>query len=320
MNRLEIRDAVGQELSKNTSSMDALTSARLLGYINRRYRALQSAPGLQHLRQAVISFDSEAERAFYGIPNVAAVQRIWDVANARTLYGLSLSDYRQVDPRALEETGTPEAWVWAGYGQVAKQPIGFAQNPWVDSTSGSDTQTATVEARLSSGLVRQQTVTLTGLTAVEFTDLTGPVDISKFYLSSNAAGTVTLQNASLATEVFATIGPGTKMTRHYGLYLWRTPGEALTYAADVTREILDLAADTDEPWLPLDFHDLLVLGAVADEYRHNDDSREGRAEQLYRQRLNDLKYYLAESPTPNLNVEANPIGFSRLGGWFPVDS
>lgn len=300
--------------------MDALTAARLLGYINRRYRALMSAPGLQHLRQAVIEFSSEAGAAFYGIPNVHSVNRIWDVSNTRTLYGLSLNDYRQVDPRALEETGTPEAWVWAGYSQVAKQPIDFAQNPWVDSTSGSDTQTATVEARLSSGLVRQQTVTLTGATAVELTNLTGPVDFAKFYLSSNAAGTVTLQNASTATIVYASIGPGTKMTRHYGLYLWRTPGEALTYSADVTREVLDLAADTDEPWLPLDYHDLLVLGAVADEYRHNDDSRMQHAEALYRQRLNELKYYLAESPTPNLNVDANPIGFSRLGGYFPVDS
>ncbi len=319
MTRLEIRDAVGQELNKNTSSMDSATAARLLGYINRRYRALQSAPGLQHLRQAVLTLTAEADRAFYGIPSVASIQRIWDVSNNRFLGTLTLDQYRRVDPRSLEESGTPEAWVWSGHGQIAKQPENKELS--VDSTAAGDTGTAYIEVRESSNnVVRPLSVTMTGTTAAAFADTQNVYDVAKFYLSTNAVGTVTLVDTTTGTIEYARIGIGTKSTRYAQIYLWRTPSSALSYSLDVTREILDLAQDTDEPWLPLDFHDLIVYGAVADEYRHLDDDRSQHAERLYRERLGALKYFLAESPTSPVAMNADGIGISQLGGWFPADS
>lgn len=325
MNRLEIRDAIGQELSKNTSSMDTLTTARLLGYVNRRHRAILSMPGLQHLRQGVILLTSEANRFFYGIPNVAQVQRIWDTTNDRTLSGLSLAQYRQFDPLVTQasQTGTPEFWVLAGLSATARQltPGSGVSSLEVDSTAAGDTGTAFVGYRLTDGSVREVSVTMTGTTEAAFTLGGTAAEIIKFYLSVNAVGSVTLQSPGAGgPTIYATIGIGTKQTRHYALYLWPTPSAAIAYHMDVLREIPDLAQDTDEPWLPLDFHDLLVLGAACDEYRHLDDSRAEFIERQYHKRLGQLQYWIADTATGQGDVYTDNLGTSRLGPWFPKGS
>jgi hypothetical protein len=73
-----------------------------------------------------------------------------------------------------------------------------------------------------------------------------------------------------------------------------------------------LSADADIPILPLDFHDLLFLGALVDEYRHLDDTRLGVAERAYTDREKQFKYWMHES-TDGVGAMASP---STLGGWF----
>jgi hypothetical protein len=314
MTRAELLTALGQELNKETSSMNTTTKNRLLGYLNRRHRALASAPGLQHLRETTLTFSSAQSRAFYGLANVAKVNRIWDTTNDRALMEISLSEYRTMDPDAINYEGTPECFVWSGYGSVARQPANASELFW-KSTAAGDTQNSYLEGEITGNYPLAKTKALTGTTAVSVdTSVTTWERIHKAYLASAAAGVVTLHEDLGSGTELARIGIGQTQQRYWQFYLWRTPSATIEYSADVTREITDLAQDTDEPILPIDFHDLLFLGAAMDEYRHLDDTRYSVVREEYRRREGQFQYWLAETAS-GASVSIEPP--SRLGAWFP---
>jgi len=107
----------------------------------------------------------------------------------------------------------------------------------------------------------------------------------------------------------------------YDLYLYQTPDAVITYSADVTAVLTALAADGDVPILPVDFHDLLFLGPLVDEYRHMDDNRLTVVERAYREREAQFKYWMHETASGSTPIADNGLALaSQLGPWFPSQS
>lgn len=80
------------------------------------------------------------------------------------------------------------------------------------------------------------------------------------------------------------------------LSLWPKPDAVYTLSIDGLLTGTDMSADSDVPAMPEDFHDLLIFGALADEYDHDGDTKlSGRMEAKYQQRVSDLRYFLAKS-------------------------
>ena len=107
----------------------------------------------------------------------------------------------------------------------------------------------------------------------------------------------------------------------FDLYLYRTPSAVVTYTCDITSVLTLLSADADVPILPLDFHDLLFLGALEDEYRHLDDTRLSVVQQARRDREKQFTYWMHESDAGMTDVlsDGRAMG-SVLGAWFPQGS
>lgn len=74
-----------------------------------------------------------------------------------------------------------------------------------------------------------------------------------------------------------------------------TPETAYTLYADVLSEISDLSG-SDEPAFPESFHDILIEGVLAKEYRKQQQLQLSRdSETTYQQRVSDLRMFLATS-------------------------
>jgi len=159
---------------------------------------------------------------------------------------------------------------------------------------------------------------MTGTTAVNVSSAVSTwVRISKFYLNGAAVGTVTLHEDSGTGTELAQIAVGQTAQRYSKVWLSPTPSSAITYTCDVTHGITDLAQDNDEPRVPADFHDLLVLGALLREYEKTEDARYALARDRFSDRRRDLLYWLHESADPS-QMSAGARGYSRLGPWFPA--
>lgn len=116
---------------------------------------------------------------------------------------------------------------------------------------------------------------MTGLTAVSLgAAITDAIDVQDFYVSAAAVGTITLHEDSGAGTELSRIPIGQKAGRFLRYALAPTPASAITYTLDGEAPIVDLANDTDEPFPSPDFHDLLVDGAVHDEWQARGRARE----------------------------------------------
>lgn len=315
MTRAQLLTALARRLNK-AETLDTATKNRLVEFLNETQREVLSHPGLQRLRDDVLTFASVANQTAYALPWVAKLTRLYEATNDRTLCGMSLAEYRALAPDPTSLTGTPSHWVWLGYQFVAKQPSD-ASSLFVDSTSASDTGTAYLEGETSGGYPRAVQVTMTGTTAVNLsTAVSDWVRVTKFYLGTAAVGTVTLhEDASGGTEL-ARIGIGQTSQRYTAFLLYPTPADAITYSVDATLGITDMAQDNDEPRLPADFHDLLVAGAMVREYEKTDDGRLQTSMQRYQQRLRDLLFWMHESGSGS-SMTRSGMG-SRLGPWYPA--
>jgi len=253
---------------------------------------------------------------------VARVKAIYETTNDQRLTPISLDTYRSALPDAAAVTGTPYNFVDLGFLGVAKQPSD-ASSIFVDSTSASDTNTAYLEGYRTGGYFTSLSVTMTGITAVSLKGtavITDIIEITKFYLSAAAVGTVTLhEDASGGTEL-ARIPIGQTHARYRKVALWPTPATAVTYQVDYERDLPDMAIAKDEPVLPPRFHRLLATGARMKEFDKKDDSRRYElARRDFEQGLADLLYFVNSSVRPVLGrrVVSRP---SQLGGYFPAGS
>lgn len=322
MTRSALLATLARRLNLRVTSMDSETQSRLLEFLNETHREILSGPGRGRLRDGTITIASVADQPSLAVAHVARILRIWEAENDRELVPISLAQYRSRYPDPASYTGTPDCYVWAGYSPVALQPAD-ASSLFVKSTAAGDTaQTAYIEGLVTGGLPRSVNVTLTGTTAVNVSSAISTwTHITKFYLSAVPAGVVTLHEDSGTGTELARLGIGQTDQAYQRLLLSPTPDAAITYSLDVQFEVSDLAQDTDEPRLPLDFHDLLVHGARMREYEKTDDTRYAQAVRDYTRRLGELDYYLHEtaSSEKRLSISAD-AGLSRLGPWFPAGS
>jgi hypothetical protein len=314
--RSELITAWSQRLDKNTSSLDDTTKARVIAFLNQRQRQLLTLPGLMHLRNTTVTFASVASQASYVLPNIAKIHRIYDPTNQRVLYEMSQQRQRLIDPIPI--TGTPESFIWLGR-QVVRTHPSDASELFVKSTSASDVGTAYVQGVITGNYPRTASVTMSGTTAVSLSSsITTWEQVNKFYVSTAAAGTITLREDSGSGTELATITIGQTSTDYWGFTLWPTPSSVITYSADIERAVTDLAQDTDVPVLPEDFHDVLLLGAVMDEYQRLNDQRWSVAEAEYTKRVEKLQYWLYETPTSQpFSLTRGYQRPSQLGSWFP---
>lgn len=309
MTRADLLTAMGDLTGADVSV--TVVKNRFLRHLNRRHREVLSWPGSEVLRHRELSFASVADQARYALPNVETLGPVRELTNDRELTRRSMAAYRRFNPDPAANPGTPEFLVPIGYQPVALQPSN-ASELWFDSTSGSDTQVAYVEGFITGGYPRSASVSLTGLTALTLSSsITTWVEITKCYLASAAVGVVTLLEDSGTGTELARIGIGQTQQRYLAFYLDPTPSEVLTYYADALMAITDLAQDTDEPFLPHDFHDLLVDGALAEEFDKKDDTRSRRFEERWNLRGAELRLRLARMALD----ESPATSVSRLGPW-----
>jgi hypothetical protein len=290
---------------------------RFKAFANETHRNILSDPDLTKLRDGSTTFASLADREEYGLtPAAIRISSITERTNQRRLVEMSLNELRALDP-ALTATGAPEAYIRLGVAAVALQPAD-ASELFLKSTAAGDTQVAYVEGFTTGGFPRSASVTLTGTTAVSLSaTITTWERVTKVYLASAAVGVITLHEDSGVGTELARIGIGQKASRYYGIQLYPTPSQAITYYVDGQFAVTDMVNDTDVPLLPEDFHDLIGLGIRVKEYEKTDDLKRLQiARQEYNSRRNALRYWVISSGDAS-QTSRTRLGYSSLGAWFP---
>ena len=289
---------------------------RLAGFVNEMHRRLMGLPGMGLLRQGQLTFTTVASTPQYSLPqDVARVIGMRDGSNDAVLRGVPWEWYLAHEPDPTSTTGTPECWAPAGFSAVASPPAD-ASKLYVDSTSASDTDTCYIEGIRTGGYPFSSSVTMTGTTAVQVGSFTDIIAVTKFYLSANAVGTVTLhEDADGGTEL-ARIPIGQSSARYLRVALWPCPSSAITLTLDYMRQVPDMLAPYDEPWIPTDFHWVIEAGAKMLEYEKQDDRRYPAARAEYEKGVRDLKWFVCQQADGG---DAT-AGRSQLGPWYPAGS
>lgn len=95
-----------------------------------------------------------------------------------------------------------------------------------------------------------------------------------------------------------------------------TPEEDFTLHVE-GYDVTDVLADDAEPYIPSDFHDILVEGAMSDEYKKLEKTDLSRDSELrYTQRLSDLRMFIAKSAYLDIVQGKNKPSRLWLGPWF----
>lgn len=316
-----IEQDIYRRLGFNTSSVDTATQTRIRAFINETQNEILSEPGMESLLYDTITFASVASTPTYALPQaVARIRDIYDTANRFVLLPGSLDWYRQAYPAPTLVTGLSDRWVDLGMTAVAKQPSAAAQL-FVKSTSAGDTQSVFIEGYRTGGYFTSETITANGVTAVG-SATTDYIEVTKFYLSSVAVGTVTLLEASGVGTELARIAIGRTHARYRTIALAICPSSAVTYTVDYERDVQDMANANDEPVLPPRFHRILGIGARMREYEKQqqmDRYRAAQGEYLYALKKLKMFVYSQSVGTPNLRANAQPRRGSRLGAWLGED-
>jgi hypothetical protein len=304
-------------------SPDSAVTTRLTMFLNQRHRALVSSPALRQLREGFGTFTTVANQAEYALPyGIARIRAIRDTTNDRALGGPRAWDwYRQAYPDPAANTGTPDCWVPIGVRAVYKRP--GAQGVWAVSTAAGDTtQAVYMAATLSTtdprGALQNSTTALTGTTRVRLSGTNTFDDVLSLSLDGVTTGTITFYDAAAAGNVLATLPPGRRSARLYAFALAPTPSAAVAFEVDFEHAITDLTNTWDEPILPDDFHDLLIYGALMDEFMGRDDGRYTAAKLAYDERLRELKAWLYNHRAALAPLRAPEI--APLGSWYPRQS
>lgn len=298
-------------------------TTRLTSFINTTHRQILGLPGLESLRDDTIAFSTVAGKARYGLP--VAVMRIEGISSLtaqRKLQYRTQQELRAADP-GLTGSGEPECYAVVGYQPLHTQQLGPLPELYVHSTAGEDiSQEVHCDLILDGGAHFPCHVTLQGSVAVAvFTRSDLPrdvVDVASFSVSGPRLGIVGLWADPETTKELAGIYPGVTFSRYLGIQLYPTPASVTTYYVDYVRSVLDLQAD-DEPLLPIDFHWLLVEGALLKEWTKRDDDRRVAAEREYVKGLSALKYFVTcQADALPVSGQVATTHASRYGPYFPA--
>lgn len=314
-------DIALQECGYDSSTSSSVPRTRFKRRVNEHYRRILAKPIFSRLLRDnyLYTFASVADQAEYGLPwSLAKLNAITERTSLqRRLEEQSVDWLRTTDP-GLTASGTPTVYVPLGWSAVQVQPSN-ASKLCAISTDASDTGASSiyVEYINASGHLRTASGNITGTTGAEIVTTATAIEVTKVYMPTAAVGTVSLREDTVAGTVLAEIPPGQTSSQYYRIQLWPTPTDALTYNVDYTRRLLDLVNDTDEPMMPPDFHRVLWLAAVADEWALKDDARYGIAKQDADDALKDMTNFVWNMADHRPAPDMGRPRYSRLGGWFP---
>jgi hypothetical protein len=173
------------------------------------------------------------------------------------------------------------------------------------------------------GQLRDAETTLAVTNAAD--EYTLAAGIRKIRAIQNEADNTTLQERTL--EWMRQVDPDDSMTGAPLYYAMRSdrkikfkpyPDDNYTLTIDYEARIANMVDDDDEPLIPEDFHYLLVLGARANEYDKNEDSRLRATQAELAGGIARLKHWVAVRPRTILSA-GGTARHSRLGSWFPAE-
>lgn len=324
MNLGEIEGGLYDLLGYQTTP-DQLVIRRLRHYVNLTHRRILSMRGMNKLRRAIIPFTSVSGSPLVVMPqSVVHIAVIADRTNRRILDDLELQDIRQRDPGRNFASAIPDAYTIINYAApVALDPSAAASLFAIsDSASDGSGTVVYVEGTLTGGYQHRTSIALNGLTAVNVDAATTTWEhITKFYLSSAAAGNVTLRQASGVGTELARITKGHSACRYTLLELQGIPAAAQTYYADVELRLEDMLFQSDEPLLPEDYHFLMECGAAMREYQKREKWQAyGIEASRMKDGLADLKSYVGRIGGIPHGRGGRHREFSQLGWAFPAGS
>lgn len=319
MTFLEICQDVYRRTNKQTSP-DSETVTRIKAFVNQHHRTLLAKPGMDQFRRATGTFASVVDEPRVALPQaLAQIESLYQTdPNNWRLMEKSIDWLRTVNPQ--QNSGTPQVYVPKGYEYVAKQPSNASQI-WIKSSSISDVGTAYIQGVRTGGIQGSDSITMAGTSASQFGLFSDWIQIDKVWVNPAAAGSITVHEDSGSGTELAQITIGNVRPYYFIILLWPTPAEVQTYSFDYQRRILDLVQDTDEPYLPDDYHDLLSIGGRMDEYEKMDDSRFNTAKREYAEKEKSLQFFIHGRASERLipRSTSGRIGYSDLGGNYPAD-
>jgi len=288
---------------------------RVKDELNAWQRRILTRPGFSRLlRDSENTFTTVAGQRTYGLG--LAMGRLLGVQAVVDRTVLALRDTAWLRRAGvLSSLGTASAYVPRGWFPVQQQPGGSLVR--AQSSSAADTTQVVDWTFITPTLNRiSGSTTLAGVAPVILgTPTSNATEIVRLTLRTPAAGTVTFDANGGALELLR-LAAGETFSRFFHIELFPTPGSALEYRIDYTREILDMVQDSDQPLLPPDYHHLLALGAEYDEWRKLSDDRMGPAKQDLEQEIRSLNAWLWDLPDDS---QLGRIPISRLGGNYPAD-
>lgn len=251
-------------------------SRRLKRYANGWNRKILTTNGMHPLRRIVVSVASVQNQPLYGVA-LNKIAYMSETATQRRIWDKTIGWYRQNFPDPARFTGTPLNFVPMGHSRIHTRPSAACEL-FVKSTQAADTtQVVRCEVIRSNGYRASLSVTLTGTTAVTLSaSITDVIDIVDVHLDAVATGVVTLHAVSGAGTELSRIQIGQTFQRFFMFALAPTPPSVITYTLDGIADVVDMTRDTDEPFPQPDFHDIIVMGSVHDEWLHRGRAAEAR--------------------------------------------
>lgn len=302
-------------------------TTRLTDYINESHRELCAMPGMDKLRDDVMAITAYTGIARTGLPPIVArINAITDRTNNVKLEQVPLRQLRIMDPAQRMIGGYPQRFAFIGRQAVYRQPGGStpaASGVWAASTAAGDTTPKVyVESVVTGGVPNMTLVAgtvLTGTARVQIGTLTTHLEVTKFYVDVPCTGTVSLYDAAVAGNELAAIPIGHRNSRYQAVEWSPIQQQDTTEYVDFQRQITDLQDASDEPILPPDFHELLVLGASLREFKSTDDSRYDQTLQEYERMKVALKNFVMNNGDRVSSLRPIRQPWSILGGNYPAD-
>lgn len=304
-----------------TSSPPAAITTRLTAKINDVHRALLALPGMEFLRDDVMPITAYANLSRTGLPpTVARIKNIVDRTNNHKLTQVPLSQLRLDDPAQAFTGGYPLRYALVGQQAVIRQPA--TTGLWVvSSAAGDTTQKAFVESVLTGGYPENLITagsSLNGATRVAIGTRTDHIEVINFFLDTAGAGFISLYDAATNGNELARIPIGQTFSRYQAVEWWPIQTADVTEYADYTRTIFDLVKGTDEPLIPLDFHQVIVDGVLHREYELLDDARRHDARADYERGVTRLTSWVLNNGDRIASLRPQPVAWSPFGSQYPA--
>ena len=210
---------VYQDPAKTQS--DART--RIRSYLNDWHRRILTQPGLERLRDDVITFPTVASTPRYALPlTIAKVLRIYEPTTNRIRLAERSLDWLRNMPSTT--SGVPEVWIPLGYTAVSTNPstvTAAGTALWIVSSNANDTtQKVYVEGArtgASAGDWFGINASLNGTTSVQVSTISDALVVNKFYLDAACQGAVSLMTLTSGGTTLATIPSGQLRAMYFSI-------------------------------------------------------------------------------------------------------